>query len=145
MIQISIKKQNQITNQASFPTMEEAQAWLASHESMGTFGQKAQTIQQEIELSPAVIAEDGSVLQEAVTEMQEVYIPGSYEVEILDITSQLEQERINAEAQAFLSSTDFKVMRHIRQKALGQELSLSEEEYLALEQQRSDAAARIIK
>jgi hypothetical protein len=77
--------------------------------------------------------------------MQEVYIPGSYEVEILDVTSQLEQEAINAEAQAFLDSTDFKVMRHIRQKALGQELSLSEEEYLALEQQRSDAAASIVK
>ena len=52
---------------------------------------------------------------------------------------------MNEEAQKFLDSTDFKVLRHIRQKALGQELSLSENEYLALEQERSNAAARIIK
>jgi hypothetical protein len=145
MIQISVKRNGQLTNQASFSTMEEAQAWLAHHEGMKSFGQPKQIVQQQIELSPAILAEDGSVLQEAVMEMQEVHIPGSYEVEILDVTSQLEQEAINAEAQAFLDSTDFKVLRYIRQKALGQELSLSEEEYLALEQQRSDAAARIIK
>jgi hypothetical protein len=144
MIKIQIKKEDQITNQASFPTMEEAQAWLAHHEGMKSFGQPKQVVQQQIEISPAVIAEDGSVLQEAVVELQEVELPG-YEVEVLDITSQLEQEQINAEAQAFLDSTDFKVLRHIRQKALGQELSLSEEEYLVLEQQRSDAAASIVK
>lgn len=61
------------------------------------------------------------------------------------VESGLQQEQTNAESLAFLASTDFKVLRHIRQKALGQELSLSEEEYLALEQQRSDAAARIIR
>jgi hypothetical protein len=44
-----------------------------------------------------------------------------------------------------LAETDYKVLRHLRQKALGQELSLSEEEYLALEQERSDAAARIVR
>ena len=113
MIQINIKKQNQITNQASFPTTEEAQAWLAHHEGMKSFGQPKQLVQQQVELSPAVIAEDGSVLQEAVIEMQEVYIPGSYEVEVTDITSQLEQEKINAEALAFLAATDFYIIREL--------------------------------
>ncbi len=61
------------------------------------------------------------------------------------VSSAQSQQAINADSMAFLASTDFKVLRHIRQKALGQELSLSEEEYLALEQQRSDAAARIIR
>jgi hypothetical protein len=61
------------------------------------------------------------------------------------VSSKLDQEKVNAEAQAFLDASDFKVLRHLRQKALGQELSLSEEEYLALEQQRSEAAARIVK
>lgn len=56
-----------------------------------------------------------------------------------------QQEKINAESLAFLAATDFKVLRHIRQKALGQETSLSEEEYLALEQERSDAAFRIVR
>jgi hypothetical protein len=143
-IQISIKRQDQITNQASFPTMEEAQAWLSHHEGMKSFGEPAQTIQQQVELSPAVLEtqqvlvkeaeldEEGNelspaeyeeqevVIQEAVTEMQEVYIPGSYEVEILDVTSQLEQEVINAEAQAFLDSTDWMVIRAAER---GEELS----------------------
>jgi hypothetical protein len=144
MIQVSIKRSGQLTNQASFPTMEEAQAWLASHEGMGTFGQKAQTIQQEVEVSPAVFDEEGNEITPAQHEMQEIHIPG-YVVEIEDISDELEQEQINKEAQAFLAETDFKVLRHIRQKALGQQLSLSEEEYLALEQQRADAAARIVK
>ena len=145
MIKISIKKQEQITNQGLFPSMEEAQAWLAKHEGMKSFGQPKHTVQQQVELSPAVIAEDGSVLQEAVTEMQEIEIAGDYVVEIEDISAKLQQEQINAEALKFLADTDFKVLRHIRQKALGQQLSLSEEEYLVLEQQRSDAAASIVK
>lgn len=56
-----------------------------------------------------------------------------------------QQEKINAEALKLLAESDFKVLRHIRQKALGQETSLSEEEYLALEQERSDAASRIVR
>lgn len=113
MIQVSIKKQDQITNQASFPTMEEAQVWLSHHEGIKSFGEPSRTVQQEVELSPAVIAEDGSVLQEAVTEMQEVHILGSYEVEILDITSQLEQEAINAAALKLLAESDWMILREL--------------------------------
>jgi hypothetical protein len=151
MIQVSIKKQDQITNQASFPTMEEAQAWLTSHEGMGTFGQKAQTIQQEVEISPAVI-ESQEVLDEngesfdppqfqdveispAQHEMQEIHIPG-YVVEIEDISDELEQKQINAEAQAFLDSTDWMVIRAAER---GEELSL---EFKA---ERQAARERIIK
>lgn len=136
MIQVSIKKQNQITNQASFPTMEEAQAWLARYESMKSFGQPKQIVQQQIEISPAVIAEDGSVLQEAVIEMQEVELAGEYEVEVINITSQLEQEKINEEAQAFLDSTDWVVIR-----ALEKGIELSPE----LKAERQAARDRIVK
>ena len=145
MIIVSIKKDEQVTNQASFPTMEEAQAWLYHHESMKSFGEPARVVQQQVELSPAVLAEDGSVLQEAVTEMQEVHITGSYEVEVTDISSQLAQEQINAEAQAFLAECDWKRHRHLSQKALGIATSLSEEEYLAMEQECQAARDRIVK
>ena len=145
MIQVSIKKQEQITNQASFQSMEEAQAWLSHHEGMKSFGQPKQIIQQQIELSPPVLDEEGIELSPAETEMKEVELAGEYEVEIIDISAEFAQEKINAEAQAFLDATDFKVLRHIRQKSLGQQLSLSEDEYLALEQERSDAAERIVK
>lgn len=169
MIQISIKKQEQITNQASFPTLEEAQAWLTLHESMKSFGQPKQIIHQQVELEPAVIEkqlvlikeaqldeqgveispaefeEQDVVVKEALIELQELELIGDYEVVIENISAKLDQEKLNDEAQKFLDSTDFKVLRHIRQKALGQELSLSEEEYLVLELERSDAAARIVR
>lgn len=113
MIQIQIKKQEQITNKASFSTLEEANSWLSKHEGLRTFGQPKQIIQQQVELSPAVVAEDGSILQEAVLETKEIELAGDYEVEITDITSQLEQEKINAEALAFLAATDFYIIREL--------------------------------
>ena len=55
-----------------------------------------------------------------------------------------ETEIKNAEYRDFLNSTDWKILRHIRQKALGVGTSMTDAEYLALEQQRAEAAARII-
>ncbi len=60
------------------------------------------------------------------------------------ILAQKEQDKLNAVEREFLNSTDWKVMRHIRQKALGIPTSLTEEQYLELEQQRQAAAARIV-
>lgn len=71
--------------------------------------------------------------------------PEGYWVEYVDISLQVEQDKINAEALAYLASTDFMVLRHIRQKALGHNLSLSEEEYLALELERANAASRVVR
>ena len=56
-----------------------------------------------------------------------------------------QQEQINIEKREFLHSTDWKVMRHIREKALGQTTTLTDQEYLDLEQDRADAAAAIIE
>ena len=136
MIQVSIKKQEQITNQGLFPSREEAQAWLSHHEGMKSFGQPKQIVQQQIEISPAVLAEDGSVLQEAVTELKEVELAGEYEVEIIDISAKLAQEAINAEAQAFLDATDWMVIRAMEK---GEELSPE------LKAERQAARDRIVK
>lgn len=45
----------------------------------------------------------------------------------------------------FLNTTDWQVMRHLRQKALGIPTTLTEEEYVALETERQNAANGIIK
>ena len=58
--------------------------------------------------------------------------------------AQKEQEVRNAAEREFLNSTDWKVLRHIRQKALGITTTLTDAEYLALEQQRNQAAQRIV-
>lgn len=55
----------------------------------------------------------------------------------------LDQEKIKQEALTLLNESDWKVLRHIREKALEVETTLSEEEYLELEQTRAEAAAKI--
>ena len=55
-----------------------------------------------------------------------------------------EQQQKNAVEREFLNSTDWKILRHIRQKALNIATSLSDAEYIELEQQREAAAARIV-
>lgn len=49
----------------------------------------------------------------------------------------------NVEHQRFLTGTDWKVLRHIREKALGIPTSLSDAEYLDLELERERHAAAI--
>ena len=60
------------------------------------------------------------------------------------ILTQQEQHRLNGIEREFLNSTDWKIMRHIRQKALNVATSLTDAEYTELEQQRQAAAARIV-
>jgi len=144
MIQISIKKQDVVTNQASFPTREEADQWLAYHEGMGSFGQKKQVLKQQVEVSPAVLGEDGEEISPAQFEEQEVELPG-YEVEIEDLSAKLEQEKANAEAQKFLDESDWKVLRHRDQLELGLATSLSEEEFRELLRKIQAARERIVR
>jgi hypothetical protein len=61
-----------------------------------------------------------------------------------EVLDQKQLEQSNIEYKEFLNATDWMVLRHIRQKALGQRTTLSETEYLDLETQR-DKAARLIR
>jgi hypothetical protein len=61
-----------------------------------------------------------------------------------EILSEKNKQKLNAVEREFLNSSDWKVLRHIRQKALGIDTTLTEEEYRSLEQQRNDAALRIV-
>jgi hypothetical protein len=55
-----------------------------------------------------------------------------------------EERRQQSEHRAFLQRTDWQVLRHIREQALGQPTTLTQEEYLELERQR-DYHAGLIK
>ena len=59
------------------------------------------------------------------------------------VTAQRVVDVANGQEREFLNSTDWKILRHIRQKALNITTSLSDAEYIELEQQREAAAARI--
>mgnify|MGYP000391431258 CR=1 FL=1 len=56
-----------------------------------------------------------------------------------------EIEKENAAKQEYLRSTDWMILRHVRETALGLETSLSADKYLQLEQMRQDVAASIVK
>jgi hypothetical protein len=58
-------------------------------------------------------------------------------------TQKRQNEKDNIEPREFLNSTDWMILRHMRQKILGIPTTLLEQEFLELEQQRNDAAARI--
>lgn len=60
------------------------------------------------------------------------------------ITAQRAADVANGQEREFLNSTDWKILRHIRQKALNIATSLSDTEYIQLEQQREAAAARVV-
>lgn len=59
-----------------------------------------------------------------------------------DLKEKAKQDEIQ-EARKFLNSTDWQIMRHIRETALKMKTSLTEEEYLKLERERHMAAAKI--
>jgi hypothetical protein len=70
----------------------------------------------------------------------------SHPQEKIDLESQnKQQEIVNAEKREFLNSSDWKILRHLREKALSMDTTLSEMEYLELEQLRNDAAKDIVK
>ena len=55
----------------------------------------------------------------------------------------IEKEQNNAVHRQLLTNTDWKILRHIRQKALKIPTSLTAEEYIALENERQLAASQI--
>jgi hypothetical protein len=148
MIKISIIKNSQVTNSCTAPEAE-AMAWLSHHEGMGTFGQKRQVIshpaistESQVEISPAVIDENGVEISPAQFETQVTETPAreevieGYMVEIVDISAQIEQEKTNAEALAFLAATDWMVIRAMER---GENLSAE------LKAERQAARDRIVR
>lgn len=135
MKQVSIKNKvsQQITNQAQFDTQAKIDAWIVECESVEAFGKPEHQVE--------ILDEDDMSFEPKQFET----IPSEYTIEVEDISAQVDQEKINEEAQAFLDKTDFKILRHYGQVSLGIELSLTEEEYLILENQRQEARERIVR
>lgn len=100
MKKVYLTKNNIKKEFANFETQSEVDAWLAKHIAKNTFG-----LPERPEL----------MLDEATGEMIPTgnTLPAEYEIVIEDITAQVEQERINAEALAYLASTDFYIVREL--------------------------------
>jgi hypothetical protein len=103
--------------------------WVPHKDEGGEYDEADVLDERIVELSPAqplipeqpAVYEGGSLVSEAVPMIPEVpavtqkqvKLRAEYSVQIEDISQQLEQERINAEALAFLLSTDWLVIREL--------------------------------
>lgn len=83
-------------------------------------------------------------LVSVMTEAEQTEVSAFMETIVEDVEAG-ESLLTNNEVRAFLAETDWKVLRHIRQKALGQETTLTEEEYLALEAEREAKASLVVE
>ena len=81
--------------------------------------------------------------EEPVMKTQYFFVQ-DFNVEVVDITEQHNQQLVNEQSLKFLSETDYRVLRHVGQKALGLETSMTEQEYLDLEQARQEARESIV-
>lgn len=143
MFKVSITKNGILTNQAQFDNRTEAEQWLERESENGSFGKVAGTypalILTELE---RLSASDDFEDEEGVVFM---VIPNQFDAQIEDVSQEVAQENTNSESLTYLAKTDWMVLRHLRQKTLGMETSLSEEEFIALEEARAEAASRIVR
>lgn len=103
--------------------------WVPHKDEGGEYDEADVLDERIVELSPGqplipeqpAVYEGGSLVSEAVPMIPEVpavtqkqvKLRAEYSVQIEDISQQLEQERINAEALAFLLSTDWLIIREL--------------------------------
>jgi hypothetical protein len=126
MIRVKIIKNGVQTHGAQFTTQAEADAWIAEGSKQQWWGKPAYTEVipakkelQEVILSPEVLDEDGNIITPAIKEMQLVEIepektiehPAEFEVQIEDITAEIEAQKAIDQALKFLSDTDWMIIR----------------------------------
>lgn len=134
MKKVSIIKNGQVAY-ACEGTQEEIDRWFNKHSKK--FGNKAHSYQQLVtEEVPSYIEvlEDGTTVEHpAIPAVYEIiHVPADYEI----VEKDLEQDRINNEAQEFLNSTDWYCARFVDS---GTEIPED------IKQARAEARARIIR
>jgi hypothetical protein len=126
MLRVNIIKNGQVTHLGQFKTQAEADAWIAEGSKQQWWGKPAYTEVipakkelQEVVITPEVRDEDGNVITPAVTEMQEIVVqeettiehPAEFEVQIEDITAEIEAQKAIDQALKFLLDTDWMIIR----------------------------------
>lgn len=116
MIKVSIKKNGVLTHQSKFQTQVEADTWIAQQEALKSFGKPERWV-HENDLSAFGEDKLQAIASELIggmdEEMHRYKFAAEYVIEQEDITSQVEQEEINAEALKLLESTDWYVIRFL--------------------------------
>ena len=138
MKKIKILKDGQIfrTNE-----LEESDSWGSKGVANNWWGLPERWVLHKDE--PESVPYDGADVLEEKTEQDNsgvdvkmVKLKAEYTIEIEDITAQVEQEKVNAEALAYLASTDWMVIREMDQGTACP---------AEVKQARAEARARIVK
>lgn len=156
------KSTGNILDHGNFQTEADGHIWFQPMIDRGVYGQKEIPERKElisVLVSPSELIKEAvldevtgeelepAIYSEAIYEEQEVvvqeFVPAEFEIVITDVTDELTLQQEKAEAQAFLDSTDWMVLKYLRHQALGRDPSMSEEDYLALELQRQAAADKL--
>lgn len=114
MKQVKVIINNNVAQVARFETDESMQGWLQMLATTYAWGKPAgeyklsELSQDELaqEISRRETDDFGNNLLELM-----ITIPAQYSIEITDVTAQLEQEKVNNEALAYLMSTDWYAIR----------------------------------
>ena len=106
-LKIKNKKSKQQTHGGEFSTVEEYQEWINSCEAVEAWG-KPETTETILvsEAIPEVRDDEGNIVQEAVEAVYETVItPAEYEIEVEDITQEIEAEKTKQEQKKLLKES----------------------------------------
>lgn len=103
------KKDGSIVDIGRFSSQESMNEWIKAHTSQEVFGKNAYT--EKVEVSPSVKNDLGVEIIPAIYETIEH--PNEYTPEVIDVSLEVEQERINMEAKAYLAETDWLIIRDL--------------------------------
>ena len=89
---------------------------------------------------------DGEPVFETIPAITETYVnlKREYEIDVVDVTAEFDQRKINADALKFLKDTDWQILRHRDQIESEVETSLTDTEYQELLVDRQDKRTLII-
>lgn len=113
MFKVSILKNGVVSAGAQFESEIQANVWISQCESVKAWGKPAGKYRLS-ELSEVELAQEISrITENEFGPLMEplISIPAQYTIQIVDITAELAQQKINAEALSYLASTDWYVIR----------------------------------
>ena len=116
MIKVTVKTKQGDT-WSEFETLEKANVWIDSLKNTGAWGLPERWL-QDSPMSPLseedkALALDTRTVERMSGQVTEYLLPAEYSVEVVDITQQVEQDKANKEALAYLASTDWYITRQL--------------------------------
>ena len=115
MIKVQIKKQNSITNEASFSTQIEAEAWVSKESLNGSFGKLDRWLKEQDFVTETIVQaiEVRQIEQFNGDPITEYKFLQEFTVVYLDVTIEEQAKKESIEALQYLKDTDWYCSRFV--------------------------------